>query len=452
MRIVVWGLGYVGTVTAAALARWGHEVVGVDPHQTKVDAINSGCCAIKEPGLEDLVREQVANGRLRAVSSGLSEVAAAQLSFVCVGTPSAADGSMVDKYILNVARDIGCGLRGAAGYHVVVMRSTVFPGTATHLVKPMLERHSDRRIGETIGLVSNPEFLREATALADFAAPPYTVIGESDSRAGDLVEAAYAGVSAPVYRVAVEEAELLKMVCNAFHALKIGFANEVGRVCAAVGLDSHAVMELVCADRKLNISTAYMRPGFAFGGSCLPKDLRSLSVGARRLGVRLPIIEATLESNRMQIEEARLKVHELGVRSVAVLGLSFKSGTDDLRESPVIDLIRQLWQDGVNVAVHDPDVQPDTMLGANLEYLERQLPQIHTILRRTLEEAADHADALIVTQRRPELAAVLERCGARIPIVDFVRLSEQARPVNFANYRGLSWAPTLPAPAPAGSF
>jgi GDP-mannose 6-dehydrogenase len=304
---------------------------------------------------------------------------------------------------------------------------------------PLLEEHSGRQVGRDFGLVMNPEFMRETNAISDFYAPPYTVIGELDTRSGDRIEALYRDLKAPIYRVSLEEAEFLKLANNAFHALKIGFANEIGRLCDQLRVDSHAIMRMVCADTKLNISPAYLKPGFAFGGSCLPKDLRSLTFNARRLGVELPILDAVLPSNRLQLEAARLKVHELGARRVAVLGLSFKPSTDDLRESPIIGLIRDLWQDGVDVLVHDPDVQPDIMLGSNREYLERQLPQIQQILRPHIADALHDCQIVIVSQKRPEFTAALQALNGHATVLDLVRLSEEPASLGVSKYRGISW-------------
>jgi len=378
-------------------------------------------------------------GRLHATQDGVPLIPWADTSLICVGTPAAADGSPVLEYVRNVAVDIGRGLREANDYHVVVLRSTVFPGTMRNMLGQILEEQSSRQAGDDFGLVMNPEFMRETNAISDFYAPPYTVIGELDTRSGDRIEALYQDIKAPIYRVSLEEAELLKLVNNAFHALKIGFANEVGRLCDRLGGDSHAIMRLVCADTKLNISSAYLKPGFAFGGSCLPKDLRSLTFHARRLGVEIPIVNAVLPSNRLQIEAARLKVHALGARRVAVLGLSFKASTDDLRESPIIDLIRDLWQDGVDVLVHDPDVQPETMLGSNREYLERQLPQIHQILRPRIADVLRECQAVVVSQKRPEFTAALQTLNGHATVLDLVRLSEDPASLGISKYRGMSW-------------
>lgn len=418
MRVLVWGLGYVGTVTAACLAEMGHDVVGVDPSLPKVDAINAGRSAIKEPGLAELVARTVTAGRLRAVAEGTGRVVEADFSLVCVGTPSAADGGPVLDYLRRAVEDVGRGMRGHRRPHVVIVRSTVFPGTTRLVVLPLLEEHSGRTAGRDFGLAFNPEFLRETTAVRDFHDAPYTVIGELDERSGSAAASLFERLRAPVHRVALEEAELLKLANNSFHALKVGFANEIGRLGAALRLDAAAVMGLVCADRKLNISPAYLRPGFAFGGSCLPKDLRSLVHHGERMGVQLPILRGILQSNREQIEATRVKITELNVRQIAVLGLGFKAGTDDLRESPVIALIRDLWQDGLNIRVHDPDIRLEEMLGSNRDYLQRQLPQIRDILRERLEDCLAGCEAVVVTQRRPEFEEAVARLGAEIRRVD----------------------------------
>jgi GDP-mannose 6-dehydrogenase len=439
MRVVIWGLGYVGTVSAACLANLGHEVVGVETNPTKVEALNNGECAIREPGLDELVRQGIASGRLRAVHDGSSWISRSDMSLICVGTPSAAEGNPALNYVRNVAAEIGSGLRKADNYHVVVIRSTVFPGTIRNIVSQIVEEHSGKKAGTDFGLASNPEFMREASAIDDFNAPPYTVIGELDRRSGDCVEALYKGVKAETFRVSLEEAEFLKFANNAFHALKAGFANEIGRISSAIGVDSHTVMRLVCADSKLNLSPAYLRPGFAFGGSCLPKDLRAATYHARRLGVQVPILDSILPSNLLQIEAARVKIHEIGARQVAILGLSFKPGTDDLRESAVIPLIRDLWQDGVNVRVYDPDVDPKKMLGSNLEYLERQLPQIHKILFEKLTDVLSDSDAVVVSQKRPEFLNALQAINGRAAVLDLVRLSSERSISSVSRYHGLSW-------------
>jgi GDP-mannose 6-dehydrogenase len=439
MRVIVWGLGYVGTVVAACLAESGHDVIGVELSQEKVNAFNSGRSPIKEPHLDELIKKGIDNGNLKAVTDGLKYVAWGDASLICVGTPSLADGSPMLDYIKSVAEQIGTGLQTSERYHVVVLRSTVFPGVARDFLLPLIEQYSQRTAGKDFGIVVNPEFLRETDAIKDFYAPPYTVIGQLDTRSGDVMASLYENIPAPFYRVALEEAELLKVVNNGFHALKVGFGNEIGRVCDRLGIDSHVVMKLVCADTKLNISPVYLKPGFAFGGSCLPKDLRSLTFNARKLGVEIPILDAVIPSNHLQIEAARVKIHETGARRIGVLGLSFKAGTDDLRESPVISLIRGLWQDGLEVVVHDPDVNPDTILGSNLEYLRRQLPQISQIVTNDISDVLNNCQTVVVTQKRPEFIAALQGLSSDIAVIDLVRLSEEVSLPGVAKYEGLSW-------------
>jgi GDP-mannose 6-dehydrogenase len=438
VKLLLWGLGYVGTVTAACLARSGHEVVGVEPSAVKVAALMAGRSPIKEPKLEAIIEDTVARGALRAVTDPDGLVAWADASLICVGTPSTPDGDVQLNALQSVAREIGRQLAEGAGYHVAVVRSTVFPGTTAGPIRETLESVSGLTVSTDFGLAMNPEFLRETTAVDDFYAPPFTVIGADDDRVRKVLEELYAGVDAPVWHVSLEQAELVKLVCNAFHALKVGFANEVGRVCDALGVDSRTVMELVCADTKLNISPAYLRPGFAFGGSCLPKDLRSLTVGSRRLGVELPILDAILPSNRLQVDVARAKVHRLGARKVAVLGLSFKPYSDDVRESPAIEFVRALWQDGLEVVVHDPDIRLDEMLGSNQEYLERQLPQIHAIARATLAEALEGADVVVVSQRRPEFVEAVQHLNG-VAVLDLTDLGRAVTHDGRARFQGMSW-------------
>ena len=439
MKILVWGLGYVGTVTASCLAELGHEVVGIEPNPSKVRMLSAGQSPVKEPGLDLLVSQAVAEGRLRAVSDGIALVPWADVSLICVGTPSEADGSLMLDHIRKVAADIGNGLRDSTKYHVVALRSTVFPGTTRDVLGKILAEQSGRDLGRDFGVAMNPEFMREANAIDDFYKPSYTVIGALDSQSGDWIEELYRPVDSTVYRVSLEEAEILKLCNNAFHALKIGFANEVGRLCDKVGVDSQAVMQLICADNKLNISPAYLKPGFAFGGSCLPKDLRSLTFQARRLGVELPIIEGILLSNRLQIQAARIKVLQTGARRVGVLGLSFKPNTDDLRESPMIELVRDLWQDGIDVMVYDPDVLPEEMLGSNREYLERQLPQIHQVLCTDLNEVLEKSQIVVVGQKRPEFTARLNELDGQVTILDLIHMNENRASTKTAKYQGMSW-------------
>jgi GDP-mannose 6-dehydrogenase len=437
MKLLVWGLGYVGTVSAACLGDSGHEVVGVEPTEAKVETLLSGRSPIKEPKLEAAISRAVAAGRLRASTDPTRLVAWADASLICVGTPNSAEGIARLDALVNVAEEIGRQLADGASEHVVIVRSTVFPGTVRGKVRETLESRSGRVAGEGFGLAMNPEFLRETSAVDDFYSPPFTVVGAIDDRSGTTVEALYEEVEAPVFRVSIEQAEMVKLACNAFHALKVGFANEIGRICDALSMDSRQVMEMLCEDKKLNISPAYLRPGFAFGGSCLPKDLRSLIADARRLGVEVPILEGVLPSNRLQIDSARAKIHALGGRRIAVLGLSFKPSTDDVRESPTIQLVRELWEEGFDVTVHDPDIRLEEMLGANRAFLERQLPQIGEIVRSSVPEALDGADVVVVSQRRREFTKALSRLEPK-KVLDLVSL-DSLPASDDAVYRGISW-------------
>lgn len=439
MRILVWGLGYVGTVTSVCLAAFGYEVIGIDPNQDKVHAINNGYVAIKEPGLSKMVAQACQAGRLSAITHGHDLVSQADMSLICVGTPSDAEGNPQLNYVETVCRDIGRGLKSSSRYHVVVLRSTVFPGTCRNLVGGVLAEESGKKPGDDFGLVMNPEFLRESSAVDDFNQPPYTIIGALDERSGETVASLYQNLIAPIKHVTLEEAELLKITNNVFHALKIGFGNEIGRICDRLGIDSHKIMDLVCSDSKLNISPAYLRPGFAFGGSCLPKDLRLLTNKARRLGAEVPILDAILPSNHVQITLARIKLHEMGAKKIGVLGLSFKPGTDDIRESPIIDLIRALWQDGMDVLVYDPDINLNEMIGSNRDYLERQLPQINKILCRSFEEMVKTSDAIVVSQKRLEYVDTLKKFNDQVTVLDLVRLNGDTESLGINNYIGISW-------------
>lgn len=438
MRIIVWGLGRVGTVSAACLARLGHEVVGVEPDSSKLEAIRNGRCAFREPGLEDLVRETVSEGRLSATEDGRPLLAWADVSLICVGTPSTRTDAASLHDLGRVAEEIGRGLDATGTRHVVAIRSTVFPGVTRDFVLPLLERHSGRKAGSDFGLVVNPEFLREANAISDFWEPPYVVIGEFDAHSGDVIEVLNEGINAPVCRLRPEEAELLKLTSNAFHSLKVGFANEVGRLCERLGLDGHELMRMMCADTKLNISPAYLSPGFAFGGPCLPKDLRCLTSNARSLGVPLPILEAVLPSNRLQIEAALHKIIELKTRRVGILGFGFKPGTDDVRESPVVDLILALAREQITVLVYDPDVRPGRMSREGRAYLEGRLPMLEQMLCPDINDVLGGCRVVVVSQNRPEFAAALRdfpNRGDDFAVLDLVRVGDEKR-FSGANHEG----------------
>ncbi len=422
MKISIFGLGYVGAVTAACLAKQGHTVIGVDVHPAKVADLAAGRSPIVETGLDMLLRDAHAAGRLSATTDTAAAVQASDISLICVGTPSAANGSLNLDHVRTVCRQVGEALRDKAGWHLVVLRSTVLPGTLHEVVRPLLEQHAGKRAGDGFGLCNNPEFLRESTAIDDYFNPPKTVVGADDDRSADTLLALYEALPGPKIRTSTAVAEMVKYADNNWHALKISFANEIGRIAAALGIDSHAVMDIFCQDRRLNISPAYLKPGFAFGGSCLPKDVRALTYRARSLDVDTPLLNAILPSNGLPLQDAVQTVLALGSRRVSVLGFAFKPGTDDLRESPVVALAEQLLGKGCQVKLWDPCVQLDRLTGANRDYLLRVLPHIAELMVPTLEAALAHADVLVVGQDAPELAGLAQRVRDGQAVVDLVRL------------------------------
>jgi GDP-mannose 6-dehydrogenase len=436
--ISVFGLGYVGCVSAACFAKEGHAVTGVDVNPAKVDMINAGKATIVEAGIGELVAEMAQSGRLRATTSVEEAVRDTAVSLVCVGTPSRANGSLDLSYVERVSEQIGAALRNKPGRHVVVIRSTVLPGTIHDVVVPALERTSGKNAGTDFGVCGNPEFLREGTSIRDFYDPPFTLVGADDPETGKVVAALYQGIEAPVHIIPVRTAEMVKYSCNCFHGLKVAFANEIGNICKAVGVDSHEVMRIFCEDRKLNISPYYLRPGYAFGGSCLPKDLRATVYNARAHDVPVPVLEATLESNRLQIEKAFNMVMATGKKRVGVLGLSFKAGTDDLRESPMVSLIERLIGKGTQLAIYDPYVTSSRLMGANREYIEREIPHIWELMRGSIREVLDASDAVIIGNSAGEFREIQGHLRTDQPVVDLVR-AFGPRTSDGASYQGICW-------------
>jgi GDP-mannose 6-dehydrogenase len=404
VKVAVFGLGYVGSVTAAALARDGHDVVGVDPAPAKTQAIQAGRTPVLEAGLEELVAEMVAARRLRATDDPAEGLAGAALSLICVGTPSRPDGSLDLRYVRQVAEQIGSKLSLAEPGHVIVVRSTVLPGTTREHVIPTVEAAAGRRVGEGWEVAVNPEFLREGSSLEDYDRPPRILVGERVDGGGTRVMRLYEGIAGERFLVPLEIAEAIKYTDNAFHALKIAFANETARVWAAQGADPARVLEIFASDRKLNASPAYLKPGFAFGGSCLPKDLRALTSAARAAHVRIPLLEAVLPSNEVEILRALEAVVATGKRRVALLGLAFKAGTDDLRESPLLELAERLLGKGFALAIHDPGVNLARIHGSNRAFLEEHLPHINGLLVEDLGAAVDAAEVVVIGHRDARFA------------------------------------------------
>ena len=437
MKLSVWGLGYVGTVSAGCLAQEGHEVIGVDSEQTKVDLINAGKTPIIEKDIGRIIRQQVAAGRLSATMDAAVAVQRTDLFLICVGTPSRSNGDIELKYVRRVCEQIGAALRSHPGAPVVAVRSTLLPGTMREVVIPTLEACSGRRAGLEFGVCINPEFLREGTAVRDYFNPPKTVIGELNRASGDLLMNLYARIEAPLVRTDIETAEMVKYADNAWHALKVGFANEIGNICKGLEVDSHRVMDIFCRDTTLNLSPYYLKPGFAFGGSCLPKDLRALLYKAKTLDVSLPILAAILPSNEQQIERGVRAVIEKGSKKVGVLGFSFKAGTDDLRESPVVELTERLIGKGFDLRIYDKSVSLASIHGANRDYILNHIPHISRLMVASIEEILDHADTIVIGNAAPEFRDVPRRLTDAQTIIDLVRITD-SRSVSGA-YEGICW-------------
>lgn len=437
MRISIFGLGYVGAVSAGCLAEDGHEVIGVDPNLTKVNLINEGRTPIIEKDIGGIIDRAAGKGALRATDQALDAVINSDMSLICVGTPSQLNGSLDLRYVRQVCEQIGGALKNKKDFHVVVVRSTMLPGSMRSIVMPTLEQFSGKTAGKDFGLCNNPEFLREGTAVHDYHHPPKTVIGESDPRSGERLVELYKNLDAPLLRTTIDIAEMVKYTDNVWHALKVGFANEIGNVCKALNLDSHQVMNIFCQDRKLNLSAYYLKPGFAFGGSCLPKDVRALTYKARTLDLDLPILNAILPSNERQIERALRMVVEKGNKKVGILGLSFKAGTDDLRESPTVELVERLIGKGFDMRIYDRNVNIAGLVGANRDYIMNQIPHISTLMVDHLDSVLDHADTIVVANGDDEFRSVGPRLGDQQVLVDLVRIGDSVS--RKGKYDGICW-------------
>ncbi len=435
MNVTVFGMGYVGCVTAACLAELGHIVVGVDLDDTKVSLVNSGLSPIIEPGLEDAIQRMVELGRLSAISHVNS---IGDMALICVGTPSNDNGSLGLDQMFRVLETVGDLLKKASNYVVINIRSTVLPGTVEGAIVPALEKASGRSCGQDFGICMNPEFMRETTAVKDFADPPFTIIGAQNKCSADRVAALYSTLCAPIEFTSIKEAEMIKYACNAFHAVKVSFANEIGNLAKSMGIDSHRVMRILCEDKKLNLSPYYLKPGFAFGGSCLPKDLRAILHRARQLDVEVPLLDSLLETNRKQIEVALNLVRKTGKSRIGIFGLSFKAGTDDLRESPVVTLIEMLIGKGYRLSIYDEEVSLAKLHGANRRYIEQSIPHISCLLKSTIQEVIDHSEVIVISKRTSQFVAALEEGVGNCAVIDLVRISPDSTS-HSRNYEGISW-------------
>ncbi len=435
MNISVFGLGYVGAVSCGCFAKAGHNVIGVDLDKNKIDLINAGKAPIIEHELEDYISDGVKEKKLKATDDLEFAIANSEVSLICVGTPSQINGSINLAYIYSVCQEIGEALKRKDKFHVIAIRSTIIPGTIDECSKLISEISG--KTSDDFAVVSNPEFLREGTAIADFWNPPYTITGSNSKKATDLMKEMYNDIDAPFYELKPKESELIKYANNNFHAVKVTFANEIGNICKSLGVDGHVVMDIVAKDKKLNLSSYYMKPGFAFGGSCLPKDVRGLNFKAKQLDLKTPLLNSLIESNEYQVSRGLEMVMKLGKKRVGFLGFSFKGGTDDLRESPIVTLIETLIGKGYELKLYDKNVNLSFLRGKNKEFLTNHIPHISSLLVSNLDEVITDIDILVIGNKSDEFGDVLKRLPKEIQIIDLVRIDSER--VSKENYEGICW-------------
>jgi len=438
-RISVFGLGYVGTVTAACFAHRGNTVIGVDLNAGKVETLAKGCSPKVEAGLADLIAAGHGSGHLRATVDPAAAVTDTDISFLCVGTPSLRNGKLDLGHLEPVCREIGEALRKKESFHLIVLRSTVLPGTAESLVIPVLEKNSGKRVGKDFGVCVNPEFMREGTAVADFLEPAITVIGANDCAHSHMLREVYGWAPGRIFETSFRAAEMVKYVCNAWHAVKVSFANEMGSLAKEMGVDAQSVVEIFAADTKLNISPRYLTPGFAFGGSCLPKDVRALNYRAKELDLALPLFESILASNQSHLDRAVAMLLATGKKKIAVLGLSFKAATDDLRESPQVQLVKRLIGEGCHVQVWDDNVSLGRLIGSNRQYIEEAIPHIGSLLNTSLEQVMQRAEVVVVATHGIDKNTLDSLLKPGQIVIDLVNLEKSRRPTASPLYEGLCW-------------
>ena len=436
MKISIFGLGYVGSVSAACFANEGHQVIGVDPIGVKTAMINDGKSPIIEKDISPLTKKAVQKGKLRAIYDTVEAIENSEISFICVGTPSQLNGNLDLKYVRRVCENIGKALKNKDEFHLVVVRSTVLPGSIRDAVIPILEEYSEKTSGREFGVCYNPEFLREGTAVQDFYHPPKTVIGQDNSNSGDLLASIYEKIDAPLIQCEIEVSEMVKYVDNVWHALKIGFANEVGNFCKNQSIDSHKVMDIFCQDKKLNISSSYLKPGFAFGGSCLPKDIRAFRYKAKMLDLELPVINSILNSNNLQIERALSMITSKEKRKIGILGFSFKAGTDDLRESPMVELIERLIGKGYDLRLYDRNIRIAGLIGANKDYILNRIPHISKLMVDLVIDVIAHADVIVIGNADQEFETISNDFRTDQYVIDLVRLQNAPE---VSGYDGICW-------------
>jgi GDP-mannose 6-dehydrogenase len=436
--VSIFGLGYVGSVTAACLAAKGHSVTGVDLNASKVELLNSGKSPIVEPGMTELVQQSQSNSRLRATTDSAAAVLQTEISFLCVGTPSLRSGKLDLGHVEPVCRDIGKVLKEKNSFHLVVLRSTVLPGTAEKIVIPVLEQTSGKRLGKDFGVCVNPEFMREGTAVEDFLEPSMTVIGSSHTSHAVILRELYTWTPGRFFETSFRAAEMVKYVCNGWHALKVAFANEVGALAKELDVDAEAVTEIFIADNKLNISPSYLKAGFPFGGSCLPKDVRALTYRAKELDLKLPLLESIMPSNNEHLHRAVEMVLDTGKKNIAMLGLSFKAATDDLRESPQVQLVKHLLGEGRQVKIWDDNVSLGRLIGSNRDYIEQAIPHIGSLLENDLAQILHDAEVVVVATRSIRREQLQPYLRPDHSVIDLVNLEKKRRP-EADHYEGICW-------------
>ncbi len=436
MKISVFGLGYVGVVCCACFSRDEHNVIGVDIEKTKVDLVNQGKSTIIEEGLEEQITQSIENGLLSATQDYKTAVNDSDISFVCVGTPSLPNGAINLGYIYEVVKQIAGVIKNKNTFHTVVIRSTVKIGTLK-ACQEIIEDISGKVNNVDFGVVSNPEFLREGTAMYDFVNPPYTIVGTNSKKSEAIMTDLYSSIEASMYYIKPEEAEMIKYANNNFHAMKITFANEIGNICKENNVDGHVVMDIVSKDKKLNLSPYYLKPGFAFGGSCLPKDVRGLTQMAKSLDLKTPLLSSLLKSNFYQIDRGLNLIYNTGKKKVGFLGFAFKSGTDDLRESPIVEVIETLIGKGYELKVYDSNVHLSSLLGKNKEYVNSHIPHIYKLLKEDVNEVIDNSDVIVIGNNAKEFSKIVPNIPKEKIIIDFVRVDKEKTSKD--NYIGICW-------------
>ncbi len=437
MRISIFGLGYVGAVSCGCFAKDGYNVIGVDISQTKVNLINQGQSPIIEDEIGEIIKQVVEEGKLRAIQDAQEAILNTDISLICVGTPSKPNGSLDLTYVERACEHSGQALKKKNDYHIIVGRSTILPGTTKNLIIPTLEKHSGKKVGADLGVCFNPEFMREGTSVYDFYNPPKTVIGADDEKSANIVKELYKDLPAEIIITSIEVSEMVKYVDNNFHAMKITFANEIGTICKKLNIDSHKVMEIFCKDTKLNISPYYFNPGFAFGGSCLPKDIRALCYKSKSMDLETPLLNSLMESNRKQINRVVNQIVRIKKKKIGVLGFSFKAGTDDLRESPIVEVIETLLGKGYSIKLYDRNVNIARLIGANKKFIEEHIPHIAQLMCENMNEVVNHAEVLIIGNNADEFKDVLDKIGEDKIIIDLVRIDKNKN--SEGNYYGIAW-------------